>query len=239
MLSLNNNLEEPQETIGEDFFTERKKLENARHELEIMKERIILEAQQEAENILNQAQMEAASIVELAQSEALQVKETALQQGLEEGKAEGLRLAEAESTDYLRQAKMTLENAYVEKEKLIANSEEEIVLLTLDIAQKVIKKEVALGHEVILQIVQEAIKKAAHREKVIIRVNALDLEAVEGQRPLLREKSGSQDLIILPDPTVQPGGCVLETDLGTVDARIDTQFKQIEECLLKIAKEKD
>jgi flagellar biosynthesis/type III secretory pathway protein FliH len=33
------------------------------------------------------------------------------------------------------------------------------------------------------------------------------------------------------DETIQPGGCIIETQLGDVDARIDQQIKVLEDLL--------
>lgn len=224
---------------AEYFFVERMNLENKKLELEIAKEQILLEAKRQAEAILVKAKQDAEETLVRAEMQQEEIKEQYRQVGLDEGKAEGLRQAELETANYIQEAQLVLEKAKLEREEIITGTEEEIILLTLDIAKKIIVKEIELGPGVIKEIVQQAIKKATHRERVIIRVNAADLEYVQKERERLRERSGSQDLIILSDPTVGPGGCVLETDLGTVDARIDTQLNQIRETLLKIAKEKE
>lgn len=223
----------------EYFLAEKKALEAKKLEIDILRERTILEAKQEAQNIIGEAQQEADNLVKKAQDQQREIIEQFRQVGWQEGREEGLQQIHSEATGYLQEAQLALGKAEEERQKIIQGTEEEIVLLALDIAKKIIKKEIELGSSVIREITQQAIKKATHREKVIIRVNAIDLEYVEKERGILREKSGSSDLIILPDPTVEPGGCVLETDLGTVDARIDTQLTQIREVLLKIVQEKE
>lgn len=223
----------------EYFLAEKKALEAKKLETDILRERTILESKQQAEIIVGQAQQEAENLIKRAQDQQQEIIEQSRQLGWQEGREEGLKQIHSEVAGYLQEAETVLAKAEEERQKIIQGTEEEIVLLALDIAKKIIKKEIELGSSVIREITQQAIKKATHREKVIIRVNAVDLEYVEKERGILREKSGSSDLIILPDPTVEPGGCVLETDLGTVDARIDTQLTQIREALLKIVQEKE
>ena len=48
---------------------------------------------------------------------------------------------------------------------------------------------------------------------------------------------GVKSFSILEDANVEPGGCIIETNLGFVDARISTKLKAIEEALLKVAPE--
>lgn len=223
----------------EYFLAEKMALEAKKLEIEITRERTILESQQQAEAIIAKAQQEANSLIQEAERREQEILENFRQIGRQEGREEGLQQAHSEAANCLQEAKAVLERAQEERQKIIQGTEQEIVLLALDIAEKIVRKEIELGPGVIREITQQAIKKATHREKIIIRVNATDLEYVEKERGLLREKSGSSDLIILSDPTVEPGGCVLETDLGTVDARIDTQLAQIREALLKIVQEKE
>lgn len=224
---------------AETFYAEKRLLEEAKRQIYILQEQTLVATQEETAKMLSLAKAQAEEIISQAQNEVNLLQEKYRQQGFEEGKAQGLQQAELEAKSYLEQAKLALESGQREKERIIQDTEKDIILLSLDIAKKIINKEIELGYDVIEHIAKEAIKKATHRERVIIRVNAQDLDSIEKERMGLREKSASQDLIILADPTVEPGGCVLETDLGTVDARIDTQFKQIKESLMKIAREKD
>jgi flagellar assembly protein FliH len=47
---------------------------------------------------------------------------------------------------------------------------------------------------------------------------------------------GQAELSIIPDYSVQDEGCVIRTPLGSVDAKIDTQLKEIKQVLLEIAR---
>ena len=42
-----------------------------------------------------------------------------------------------------------------------------------------------------------------------------------------------KNLSILEDSQVEPGGCVVETNLGYVDARIETKLELLEKALIK------
>jgi len=221
------------------FMREKITLENKKLELQVEREQTLLETRQQAEQMVLKARQEAEEIITKVRRQEVEIREEFRQLGWEEGKIQGWQQAEKESANLLQEAEKTLQRAELERRNLLCKTEEEIVLLALDIAEKIIRKEVELGPNIIKAIAQQAIKKAAHRKKVIIRVNAADLEDIEKEREFLRERSGSPDVIILPDPTVGPGGCVLETDLGTVDARIETQLAQIRSALLNLVQEKE
>lgn len=249
------DLEESAEEVSEDegqtlqeekMFDDLVNLEKMKKETLIWKESIIQETNAELEAKKKsideyvarksaEVEEESARILAEAQSKAEKMREEAREAGLSAGKKEGVEMVEKECASYLSEAKESLVRALEEKNRIINDSEPEIIHLALEIAKKVIKKTVELDAEIVNSITDEAIKRATHRERIVIRVNINDLPSLEKERSLLREKSSCKDLIILADPTVLAGGCVLETDLGTVDARIETQIEQIEEQLVKLA----
>ena len=44
-------------------------------------------------------------------------------------------------------------------------------------------------------------------------------------------QKGVELLDIIEDSGIDQGGCLLETNLGTIDAKIDTQFEQVKQAL--------
>jgi flagellar assembly protein FliH len=44
-----------------------------------------------------------------------------------------------------------------------------------------------------------------------------------------------KEIVIEADGKVERGGCIIESELGNIDARISTQFALIEEALLGLA----
>jgi flagellar assembly protein FliH len=47
------------------------------------------------------------------------------------------------------------------------------------------------------------------------------------------------ELVIVPDATVDEGGCVVRTSFGSIDARIDTQLSELKAALMEVAAETD
>jgi flagellar assembly protein FliH len=46
---------------------------------------------------------------------------------------------------------------------------------------------------------------------------------------------GVKNFSILEDPGVEAGGCIIETNLGYVDARISTKLAVMQDALFKVA----
>lgn len=104
----------------------------------------------------------------------------------------------------------------------------------LAVAEIIVKREVSIDKELVLQQVREALKRVVGVERIKLRVNPQDEAIVKGNRSVVTEDSDSvRDIMIEIDETIEPGGCILESDSGNVDARLSTQLKKIEESLFE------
>jgi len=133
----------------------------------------------------------------------------------------------------------TLNEAIKQRKRIIKDSENEIVRLSLKIAEQIIRSEVSVNKDVVMNIVAEAINRVSDRESVIVKVNKDDAEFIKNNKDKLSGiVDGVKNLSILEDSQVDPGGCVIETNLGFVDARISTKISLIEQAIGK-AQESD
>ena len=179
---------------------------------------------------LPQVKSEAQKIIERAQQTAAGV--------LEQARDEGRRAGREEASARLEEALTTLNQAVKEREQIVKDAENEILRLSLKIAEQIIRSEVSLHRDVSLNIVSEAIGRVSDREQIIVRVNREDAEYLKRYKDRLAGMlDGVKSFSILEDANVEPGGCIIETNLGFVDARISTKLKAIEEALLKVAPE--
>ncbi len=186
----------------------------------------------EGEQLVDYAKNEADGILKKAIEEADGIREQAKEEGLEEAK----RVAEESASDKVKDALQTLNDAVIERKKIIKDAENEILRLSLKVAEQIIKSEVSLHRDVSLNIVSDAISRVSDREQVIIKVNREDLENVKKYKDRIGNiVDGIKSLSIVEDASVEPGGCVVETNLGYVDARISTKIAAIEEAFRKIS----
>ncbi len=182
------------------------------------------------EELVDYAKGEAEQIVKKAMEEAEQIREHAKESGQEEAR----RIAEETASDKVKEALETLNEAAIERKKIIKDAEAEILRLALKVSEQIIKSEVSLHRDVSLNIVSDAISRVSDREQVIIKVNREDLENMKKNKDRIGSIiDGIKSLSIVEDPMVEPGGCVIETNLGYVDARISTKISAIEEAFRK------
>ncbi len=155
------------------------------------------------------------------------------QKGFEEGKREGLRLGRDEVAQVVSQLK-AISGAILEAKKEIINqAQREVVELALAIAKRVVRANVQVNKEIIINMVEETLRRTVDRERIVIRVNPSDVEVIKSNRSQYTSSiEGIENLEIVADRRVSPGGCVVETNTGSVVADIDAQLEEIKEKLI-------
>lgn len=192
---------------------------------------LLARAQQQADDLLARAAAESETLRHLAREEG---RAQGHREGYEAGYAEGLAAGRAELLEHLRTVYQLADEAVTAKAEVIAGAEAEIIELVIEIARKVIGEVVDLNPDVVVNIVVNALKNTDTGDVLTIRVNPRDVELL---REYWAEALGdrSEDPLtdrhrhweIVADRRVKPGGCVIDTQSGTVDAQIDTQLVQI------------
>ncbi|MBI5699518.1 hypothetical protein HZC35_04305 [Candidatus Saganbacteria bacterium] len=178
------------------------------------------------------AQSEAALMLNRARADSESIRNKAREEGLIQGRGQGQKEVEQK----IKEALETLNQAVKEREKIIKDAEAEILRLALKAAEQIIRSEVSLHRDVCLNIVSEAINRVSDREQVIVRVNREDAEYIKKYKDRLAGiVDGVKSFSVLEDSGIEPGGCVIETNLGYVDARISTKLAALEEALKKAA----
>ena len=165
------------------------------------------------------------NLISRAQEEADTIKETAAKEGYRAG------LEQAESDINALRAKIAdFISAKTEFFEYIAPDSLEI---SVDIARKIIKKEVEQNPQVILDSIVEVMRTISKEEsRITVKVNPLQADLVKTELPEYISSMGVEAKItVLPDDTIEEGGCILNTNNGIVDASLDTQLDIIKEAL--------
>lgn len=180
-----------------------------------------LEAKSKAEIIIENSETEAAEIRGYAQkvlSEVEAVREKARKEGFAAGEAKGLS-----------QVTEKLVRLEAMREKFYKEAENEVIKLVMAMAEKVIGKIVEDRPEVIKDVVRQALERSIG-DRITVRVNPEDYKTIQNlefKDVLDRTKR----LHFKEDEAVSKGGCVVETEVGTIDAQIETQMEAIKKAL--------
>ena len=163
----------------------------------------------EAEEEMRRARDEAAAIRKDAYDEGYQ-------QGLDYGRAAGQKELEI----HIVQAQKLLQEISSARNALQDKHEEEILQLIKVLVRRIVHHESSLGHETIALCLRAAMQFVVENSPVTVRLNPDDYaRLMEGGIDDLPLHGGSMEL--LEDPAVTPGGCIVQSAFGEIDATIE------------------
>lgn len=165
------------------------------------------------------------NLISRAQEEADQIKESAAKEGykagLEEARNDILDLRES-IADFISAKKEVFE--YIAPD---------ILEISVEIARKIIKKELEQDPQAIITMILEVMENLSKDEtKITIRVNPMQADLVREELPKALSAKGTEARItVTADDSVETGGCVFLTSNGIIDAGLDTQLEILKEAL--------
>ncbi len=174
----------------------------------------------EAEKLLEEARREAENILETAKAAYEEEKRKGYEDGLREGQrkiAEKMLETVHKTVDYL------------------ASAEETMCSLVIGAIKKIIGD--MDDKEVVTRVVKNALAMVRNQKQVVLKVAPEDLETVQSR---LNEIMGNFPSIgfveVVADSRLKKNSCVLESEMGIIDASVDVQLKAIENALQRTIK---
>lgn len=181
--------------------------------------REVYEASRDARDVVTLAQEKAKQIIEEAEQGRDTIREQARQEGIAQGLAEWNRI---------------LARANQKADELSKSWEETMLRLSIRVAEKIVGEQLRLHPETIVEIVREVLKSIRPGKHLTIQVNQAEAHYARARVDRLKEALGtSSEIEIVGSANVAPGGCVIESELGIIDARLETQLKCLEDALVR------
>ena len=84
--------------------------------------------------------------------------------------------------------------------------------------------------EIVVGIVRHALNNVRNQQKVIIRVAVEDEPILTKALALMIQNKNSGFIDIIADSRLKQNSCILESELGVIDASLDTQLKALEQA---------
>ena len=121
-----------------------------------------------------------------------------------------------------------IEGLKQERNTIWDQCEKEIVKLVLVIAEKTVCHEVSKDSgEIIEKVVTEAVNKVKGKKILRLHLSPVDIEDFK-RREIAEFINGKEDYEVISDTDISSGGCKLVTDYGSIDARLETRWSEIE-----------
>ncbi|AJG40590.1 MULTISPECIES: FliH/SctL family protein [Thermotoga] len=189
--------------------------EDPRKQFNRIKEQIISQAREEARKIVEEAEKRAEEILKSASEEAERLK-LEVERLLEEKRKEKQKFSE-----YILSLKKQIQMQIHQKlEEILPD----IVEVLRVLFRKILEKE--MDESVVVRKLRSALSKVAGIENVKIKIHPEDLDKVD-----LKELKGKQ---VIPDPNVEKGGVILETEYGVLDKTFSYQWKLVEDIFEEV-----
>lgn len=168
------------------------------------------------------------NLISRAREEAQNIKEAAAKEGYQEG----LMQAKAD----LQDVKNAIASFAGAKQEVFEYIAPDILEISVEIAQKIIKKELQQDPTIILDNIMEILKGLSKEEtKITLRVNPAQVSLLKSEIPNVMGTVGlDAKVLIVPDESIMEGGCMVTTTNGVIDATIETQLAVISEALKEI-----
>jgi flagellar biosynthesis/type III secretory pathway protein FliH len=159
-----------------------------------------------------------------------EIEEQAFQKGFLEGQGVALESQHAEVADVVQSMIRAVAEIRSLRQEIYRSIEREVVELALSIARKVVCQEIKINPEVAGCVAREALSQVDVPGKIKIRLNPADLEFItstQGQISALQQEM--DNVTFEAEEGITRGGCLIETKLGDIDARIERQFQVVED----------
>ncbi len=147
--------------------------------------------------------------------------------GMREGEAFGRTQAAAEVQAVIRRLARSIEELGGLRATLRREAEADLIELSIAIARRVLRREIAVDPDALRGLVSGALEKLQSQEVRRVRVHPSHAALLSA---CLRESSGAA-VEVIPDAAREPGAVVFETERGNLDASVDAQLREIERGL--------
>jgi len=171
---------------------------------------------------------DSASAEERAAARLAEAEHAGHREGLERGIAEA-RVRVEQALAAVAEAERALAEMY---DRYAAEAEAAAVDLAFQIAEKVIGATIAADPEAVLSVVSGALLRTTDRDHLVLEVNPGDFELVrESASELAARLGGINRMEVVSERRVEPGGCVVRTEAGDIDARVTSQLERVRQLL--------
>lgn len=159
-------------------------------------------------------------------------KEAEYRRGYQDGEKEG-RKQEQELLDGLKKnLARTVQEILDYKNELLKQAETTIVKMAFSFARNITAQEIQSNPEIVQNQVKKALEYVVGEGKLIFHVHPDDVPQFDSVK---REKFIPEVYLsaveVIPDESITPGGCLLTTNSGVVDATIEVQIAELEKAI--------
>jgi flagellar assembly protein FliH len=164
-----------------------------------------------------------------SQVDLAQVEKTAYENGFVQGERAGMEIAGKKVEAAMRRYGEAILEMGKLKGEIYRQAERDVVKLALEVAKKIVHREVQVDKEIIQTLVKVALSHVAEKSAVTVHLHPVDCNYILEHKSELSQGEGhAREIVLLADKSIERGGCLIQTECGDVDARIEEEFREVE-----------
>jgi flagellar assembly protein FliH len=188
-------------------------------------EAILTQTNSRATEIIAKAEKQANEIIQQAENQAMHLTHQAYQ--------DGLAAANAEISDLLKTARAIAEEVEAWRDNTLSKGEMMMLRLVIEIAQSLFGEGLPLDPDTLGNAFSRALSQAKTLGDLRIYVHPEDAVALTPHWAQQQATFSGQKIELIPSDIIKRGGCFIEGQYGSVDARIETQLQMTKDTLLE------
>ncbi len=167
-----------------------------------------------------------------ARLQAEAIREQARAEGFEAGREEGIEQGREQARSAAEVLAEALRGVGELRLQTAASVEREAIELALSLAGKVVVATLQIRPELVVEVVQGALRRVVGQRRISLVVNPADLETVRAALGEVQSQSPAvEQWDLQPDARVPAGGALVRTAEGEVDVTIETQLERAGEVV--------
>jgi len=181
-----------------------------------------------------------ADAIAKAKSSAIEIKENALKEGhkigyekgFQEAYEKGESSAKEEFTPLLKTINSLIQELGAFREMMYPKVENEMIEMITGLTKKILQHEIETKEDSVKQMLLLAINSVIDKENMVIQIHPSDKTHAESFYPELKNLYKDIKNVTFEEHSgIEKGGCVITTNFGTIDARVDQLENQIDQIL--------
>lgn len=230
-----SNEDDSDEIVNEEMVNKDK--DTYFEELRQMKEEMLEDVKQNADKLLGSAMEEKTKLIQEGFEEVDRIKNEAKTAGYEAGFEAGIEKGYQEVADLIDENLIMKEKYQTKYNQIKEESEEAITSIILETVSTILNKHVEEDESLIADLAKKALEKCAFTSNLSLRVSPEDYDnAVSMERYLLSLTENIERIDIKQDNALKPGSCIFDTDAGSVDSGVLTQFEKVRQKFEELLK---
>jgi len=162
-----------------------------------------------------------------SQDHIMDVEKQAFEQGYAEGERIGKQMGEAMVESLCKRYEKSLAELAAAHKLMTQSMEEETVRLSLEIARRIVQRELTMDQDLVSALAVVALKRLSGHQSITLKVSRLDFERVRAAIAVVNAA-----VTVIEDPAMERGDFMIETAQTNLDGRIASQIETIGRALL-------